>query len=126
MTSWPGVRDDLVNAGATWLDRPIVLDGNWLTSRGPQDLAPFVKALVDHFAALRLLRPEPAIHASAATSAPQRNFPPAVVLGAMKWMPRPSLRTAAMIGAALALYPTIGGRWNPPPIGRRRAVAGLK
>ena len=38
MTSWPGVRDDLVNAGATWLDREIVLDRNWLTSRGPQDL----------------------------------------------------------------------------------------
>ena len=45
MTSWPGVRDDLVNAGATWLDREVVRDGNWLTSRGPQDMAPFVKAL---------------------------------------------------------------------------------
>ena len=33
MTSWPGVRDDLVNAGATWLDREVVLDRNWLTSR---------------------------------------------------------------------------------------------
>lgn len=40
MTSWPGVRDDLVNAGATWLDQPVVQDGNWLTSRGPQDMAP--------------------------------------------------------------------------------------
>src|SRR3954469_21664114 len=27
MTSWPGVRDDLVNAGATWLDQPLVQDG---------------------------------------------------------------------------------------------------
>jgi protease I len=50
MTSWPGIRDDMVNAGATWLDRPVVLDGNWLTSRGPQDLVPFVEALIDHFA----------------------------------------------------------------------------
>jgi protease I len=126
MTSWPGVRDDLVNAGATWLDRPIVLDGNWLTSRGPQDLAPFVKALVNHFAGPSLLRTGPAIHASEATSAPQRNSPPEVVLGAMKWMPRPSLRTAAMIGAALAFYATVGRRWNAPSIGRPRAVAGLK
>src|SRR5881398_1691473 len=51
MTSWPGVRDDLVNAGATWLDQEVVVDGNWLTSRGPQDIVPFVKALLDHFAA---------------------------------------------------------------------------
>lgn len=45
MTSWPGVRDDMVNAGATWLDETVVRDGNWLTSRGPQDMVPFVRAL---------------------------------------------------------------------------------
>src|SRR3954467_3445702 len=38
LTSWPGVRDDLVNAGATWLDQEFVRDGNLATSRGPQDL----------------------------------------------------------------------------------------
>lgn len=114
MTSWPGIRDDLVNAGATWLDRPVVLDGNWLTSRGPQDLAPFVKALVDHFAGRKFLRMESAVHAGETTSAPQRNAPPAVVIGAMKWMPRPSLRTAAMIGTALALYAASARRWNAP------------
>src|SRR5207237_3275551 len=58
MTSWPGVRDDLVNAGATWLDREVVHDGNWLTSRGPQDMVPFVKALVDHFGGSRSRRQE--------------------------------------------------------------------
>ena len=31
--SWPGVRDDLVNAGATWLDQPFVRGGNLATSR---------------------------------------------------------------------------------------------
>ncbi len=41
ITSWPGVRDDMVNAGATWLDQPVVRDGNLVTSRGPQDLFPF-------------------------------------------------------------------------------------
>jgi len=54
MTSWPGIRDDLVHAGATWLDEAIVRDGNWLTSRGGQDLPRFVGALLDHFAAAAL------------------------------------------------------------------------
>ena len=78
MASWPGVRDDLVNAGATWLDRPVVVDGNWLTSRGPQDLAPFVKALVDHFAAGASVRQIPVAEPAATTSAPRRNAPPAL------------------------------------------------
>src|SRR3954447_22947309 len=51
LTSWPGVRDDLVNAGATWLDQEVVRDGNLITSRGPQDLKPFVQAVIKHFAA---------------------------------------------------------------------------
>src|SRR6476661_9134846 len=50
LTSWPGIRDDMVNAGATWLDEPIVSDGNLVTSRGPQDLMPFVKEVIKHFA----------------------------------------------------------------------------
>jgi protease I len=36
--SWPGIREDLVNAGATWLDQELVRDGNLTTSRGPQDI----------------------------------------------------------------------------------------
>jgi len=110
MTSWPGVRDDMVNAGATWLDREVVVDGNWLTSRGPQDLVPFVKALVDHFAGPASARQPAGAGAAATTSAPQRDAPPALVLDVMKWMPRPSLRTAAMIGAGLALYAVSGHR----------------
>src|SRR3954468_3420383 len=50
LTSWPGVRDDLVNAGATWLDQEVVRDGNLVTSRGPQDLKPFVQEVIKHFA----------------------------------------------------------------------------
>jgi protease I len=123
MTSWPGVRDDMVNAGAVWLDRPVVQDGNWLTSRGPQDLAPFVEALVDHFAERELQQPKSAVPMGETTSAPQRNTPPAAVLGVMKWMPRPSLRTAAMIGTALALYAVSGRRGNALPLGRPRAAA---
>ena len=126
MTSWPGVRDDLVNAGATWLDREVVLDGNWLTSRGPQDMVPFVKALVDHFAGRRAGAAGAGGSAGETTSAPQRDAPPALVLGAMKWLPRPSLRTAALIGAALAVWAATGRRRHARPIGRWRAAAGLK
>ena len=124
MTSWPGVRDDLVNAGATWLDRAVVRDGNWLTSRGPQDMVPFVKALVDHFAGRQPQRDDAG--ARETTSAPQRRKPPALVLGAMKWLPRPSLRTAAMIGVALAVYAARRGRRRALPIGRWRAAVGLR
>src|SRR3954465_13416045 len=50
LTSWPGIRDDLVNSGATWLDRDVVKDRNLVTSRGPQDMTSFVPAIIDHFA----------------------------------------------------------------------------
>lgn len=95
MTSWPGVRDDLVNAGATWIDEPVVRDGNLLTSRGPQDIVAFVSAAKELFAGY------PAVGAAAArasASAPQASEPPRVVLTAMKWLPRPSLRTAFGLG----------------------------
>jgi protease I len=103
MTSWPGVRDDLVNAGATWLDEEVVRDGNWLTSRGPQDMVPFVKALVAFFAG-DARAAQPGAAAGATASAPQRNAPPQVVLEAMKWLPRPSFRAVALVGAVAAFY----------------------
>ena len=53
LTSWPGVRDDLVNAGATWLDQEFVRDGNLGTSRGPQDLNAFIPGIIDLFAESR-------------------------------------------------------------------------
>jgi protease I len=99
LTSWPGIRDDLVNAGATWLDEPLVRDGHLVTSRGPQDLLPFVQAIVGHFAgrpAMSSREPRPSV------SAPQRNEPPAAVLTAMKWTPRPSLRAAIGVGLLAA------------------------
>lgn len=125
MTSWPGVRDDLVNAGATWLDQAVVRDGNWLTSRGPQDMVPFVKALIEHVAGHRPQRDDAA--SAQTTSSPQRKEPPAVVLGAMKWLPRPSLRTAALIGAGLAWLMVSRNRHRHAPTAQRwRAAVGLK
>lgn len=46
ITSTVGIRDDLVNAGATWVDEPVVVDGNIISSRVPKDLPAFGKSLV--------------------------------------------------------------------------------
>jgi len=47
VTSWPSIRTDLVNAGAEWVDREVVEDGNLITSRKPDDLDAFTTALID-------------------------------------------------------------------------------
>ncbi|MAT52280.1 MAG: protease [Porticoccaceae bacterium] len=47
VTSWPSVQTDLKNAGANWLDRELVLDGNLITSRRPSDLPVFCSAFAD-------------------------------------------------------------------------------
>src|SRR5437660_10076435 len=47
MTSTVGIRDDLVNAGAEWVDQPAVIDGNIVSSRVPKDLPAFGLALVE-------------------------------------------------------------------------------
>ena len=49
-TSWPGIQDDLRNAGAQWQDEPVVVDDNLVTGRGPKDLKKFNKRMVEHFA----------------------------------------------------------------------------
>ncbi|MBD2846220.1 type 1 glutamine amidotransferase [Paenibacillus sp. IB182496] len=47
VTSTPGIRDDMENAGATWLDEAVVVDGNLVSSRRPPDLPAYAKAFVD-------------------------------------------------------------------------------
>ena len=46
-TSWPSIRTDLRNAGATVVDQAAVTDGNIVTSRTPDDVEPFTNALID-------------------------------------------------------------------------------
>lgn len=46
-TSTPGIKDDLVNAGATWIDAPVVVDRHHVTSRRPDDLPDFCRAMID-------------------------------------------------------------------------------
>jgi protease I len=94
MTSWPGIRDDLVNAGATWLDQELVRDGNWVTSRGPQDLRAFVSGMVELFSGGET--PASANKTQLASSSPQRSAPPKLVVNTMRWLPRPSMRVAAI------------------------------
>jgi protease I len=48
MTSWPSVRKDIENAGGRWVDREVVIDGNLITSRKPDDLGAFSRALLEH------------------------------------------------------------------------------
>lgn len=53
LTSWPSLRADLTNAGARWVDREVVNDGNLVTSRKPDDLPVFNKAMIDLFSQAR-------------------------------------------------------------------------
>jgi protease I len=46
MTSTLGIRDDVLNAGAIWVDEPVVEDRNLISSRVPKDLPAFGEALV--------------------------------------------------------------------------------
>jgi len=46
-TSWPSIRTDLRNAGATVVDEAAVTDGNIVTSRNPDDVEAFTNALID-------------------------------------------------------------------------------
>ena len=45
LTSYPSLAQDLKNAGATWVDEEVVVDGHLITSRNPDDLPAFVKAI---------------------------------------------------------------------------------
>ena len=47
VTSWPSVAIDLKNAGANWVDEPVVKDGKLITARKPSDLPRFSKAIID-------------------------------------------------------------------------------
>ncbi len=49
LTSWPSIRDDVKNAGGNWVDQESVVDDNWVTSRGPQDIPAFNKNMIELF-----------------------------------------------------------------------------
>ena len=46
VTSYFSIKDDLVNAGGSWADKEVVVDGNLVTSRTPDDLPAFMRAII--------------------------------------------------------------------------------
>ncbi|MEX2672095.1 MAG: type 1 glutamine amidotransferase domain-containing protein [Phycisphaeraceae bacterium] len=47
LTSTPGIKDDLINAGATWVDEAVVIDRHQVTSRRPSDLPQFCQGIIE-------------------------------------------------------------------------------
>lgn len=47
VTSWPSLKTDLKNAGAKWVDKEVVTDGQFITSRKPDDIPAFNKAVIE-------------------------------------------------------------------------------
>jgi protease I len=49
LTSWPSLADDIRNAGGEWVDQEVVRDGNWVSSRKPDDIPAFNREMVALF-----------------------------------------------------------------------------
>jgi protease I len=53
LTSWPTLQDDIRNAGGTWVDAPVVVDRNWVSSRKPADIPQFNAMFIEMLATQR-------------------------------------------------------------------------
>ena len=49
IASWPSLKTDLLNAGAEWVDQEVVVDGNLVTSRKPDDIPAFNREMIELF-----------------------------------------------------------------------------
>lgn len=49
ITSWPSLKTDIRNAGGQWVDREVVVDGNLVTSRKPDDIPAFNQRAIELF-----------------------------------------------------------------------------
>src|SRR5947199_8224687 len=56
LTCVAGIRDDMINAGAHYVDQAVLTDGNLVTSRTPSDLPEFARAMIEVFRKLLLLQ----------------------------------------------------------------------
>jgi protease I len=70
MTSWPSLKTDIRNAGAQWVDEEVVVDGNLITSRKPDDIPAFNREIIELFS-----RARPETRAGTAQSAADRPRP---------------------------------------------------
>ncbi|HEY1803819.1 MAG TPA: type 1 glutamine amidotransferase domain-containing protein [Terracidiphilus sp.] len=50
LTSWPSLKTDLQNAGAQWVDQEVCIDGQFITSRKPDDIPAFSRATIEALA----------------------------------------------------------------------------
>jgi len=53
IASWPSIKTDLRNAGAEWVDQESVVDGNLVSSRKPDDIPAFNRAMIELFGGAR-------------------------------------------------------------------------
>ncbi len=53
MTSWPSIKTDIENAGGTWVDREVNVDGRFVTSRKPDDIPAFNEKMIAVFSEAR-------------------------------------------------------------------------
>lgn len=60
IASWPSLKTDLRNAGAEWVDQEVVVDGNIVSSRKPEDIPVFNIAMIDLFSRMRERAPKAA------------------------------------------------------------------
>ena len=50
LTGYAAIADDIRNAGGLYRDQPVVTDGNWVTSRNPNDIPLFNRAILEKLA----------------------------------------------------------------------------
>jgi protease I len=109
VASWPGIRDDVVNAGGIYRDEPVVRDANWLSSRGPHDLAAFVPAMIELFASGTTEASEADVDDVAIVSSPRADAPSPLIVGAARALPGPGAVLRMIAGlAALAAVGMVG------------------
>ena len=60
IAAWPSLKTDLRNAGAEWVDQEVVVDGTLVSSRKPDDIPAFNRAMVDRFSQIRRQAAQPA------------------------------------------------------------------
>ncbi len=53
LASWPSLQTDIENAGAQWVDQEVVVDGNLVTSRKPDDIPAFNREMIALFGRMR-------------------------------------------------------------------------
>lgn len=108
LSSWPGIRDDIVHAGGLWHDRPVVRDHNWVSSRGPQDLHHFVPAMLQLFRANAPAAISGGEPNETSSEKPER--PLELAVATARFLPGPTARSIAAIALGAAAAIAIGRR----------------